>query len=129
MLETLQAWAAFTLVLMFGSILLASVFVLVGIKAAGLRKIVLRKAILVGTVSSVVVYFATLIFLVIPNFNPVLGFAIGNILNLFVIKTMLSGTTAQSFLLWTLNVMAHLLTVMIGGTLFIGSLRDLLTII
>jgi len=129
MLETLEAWSGFILVLIFFSIILATLFIWVGIKATGIEDISLKKIILTALAVSLVTYFTIVILSTLPVLRAVPSFVIGLLLSLFIIKSILGFTFQQNFIVWGFNVIAQVLAVIICAKLFIGGIKDLIKII
>lgn len=129
MLETLEAWGGFILVLIFLSFLIASLFIWVGAKIARINNSTLKRAYLAAIAASFTTYFMTILLSALPAISTILSFFIGVFLCLFVIKRVFRSTIRQAFMIWIFNTVAQVLTVFIGASLFIGGIKDLIRII
>jgi len=128
MLETLEAWGGFILVLIFLSFLIASLFIWVGAKIARIKNSTLKKAFIASITASFITYIMTVLLSALPIFSTILCYFIGLFLALFAIKIVFNSTLRQAFLVWIFNTVAQVLTVFIGASLFIGGIKDLIRI-
>jgi len=129
MLETLEAWAGFILVLIFLSFLIASLFIWIGAKMARIKNPTLKRAFFASIAASIITYIVTLIFSALPIISTIPCYFIGLFFALFVIKIVFNSTLKQAFLVWIFNIAAQIIAVIIGASLFIGGIGDLIKII
>lgn len=129
MLEAIEAWLGFVLVLIFLGFILATLFMWVGIKAAGIENISVKTIILMAITTSVFIYILTIAFSALPFLGTIPSYFIGLLLSVFVIKVILGLTLQQSLVIWIFNIAAQVLVVFFCTKLFIGGLKDLIKII
>jgi len=129
MIEAVKAWSGFVLVLIFFSIILATLFIWVGTKSVVKEDIGFKKTILVAITATLVIYSVIIILSALPFIGTVPCYIIGLALSLLAIKLILSLSFQQSLIIWVFNIAAQILAVIIGAKLFIGGLGDLLKIV
>lgn len=129
MIETLEAWIGFILVLVFFAFLTAGIFMRLGTKILKIKYSNLKKTFLSSLIISLMIYTATLLFAALPHLSTVLSFLLALLLSMFVIKIILRLNYGKAFLLWIFNGAGQILAVLIGTYLFIGGLKDLIGII
>ena len=129
MLETLEAWSGFILVLIFFSIILVTLFIWVGAKVIDVEDISLKKSILIAATATLVIYTLTIILSALPFIGTVPCYIIGLVLSLLAVKLILNLSFQQSLVIWVFNLAAQILAVIIGAKFFIGGLKDLFKIV
>jgi len=129
MIETLEAWVGFILVLIFLNFIIAGFFIWVGAKITRINNSTLKRAYLAAIAASFTTYFMTILLSALPAISTILSFFIGVFLCLFVIKRVFRSTIRQAFMIWIFNIVAQILAVIIGASLFIGGIKDLIRII
>jgi len=99
----------FVLSTLFGGILM-----LVAAKFAGIVEATFGRSLLAALGGSFVVWIATLVCSVVPVAGTLIGFAVGVLLSLIVIKGVFSTSFGKAFLVWIFNGVAHVLAIVIG---------------
>lgn len=100
----------------------------IGIKIANVERPAFKKIIFISFFTSFIVHLITDIFSIIPNFNAIVGFLIGLILSLFVLKLAFHTELNKAILLWILNIMAQLFAVIVGAHMLIGGISEFIKI-
>ncbi len=129
LLEAIEAWTGFILVLICLSIFLAIIFIWTGAKLAGNENLDFKKILKTIILSSLFVYITTVILSSLSFSNAVIGFILGLLLLPIIIKIILNSTLKQTFVFWVFSVVSHFLALWIGATLFIGGMKDLIKIL
>ena len=129
MVETLEAWAGFLIILIFLSFIIAGIFMWIGVKITRIRNYNFKRVILTAILTSLVTYMVTVLFSAFPIINTIHCFFIGLFLSFFIIKSVFDSTLKQAILVWIFNIFAQVLTVILGASLFVGGIRYLLKII
>jgi len=127
--ETIEAWSGLILVMACISIFLASIFIWIGTKITKIKNFKFRKAIISAISSSLIIYLTIIIFSIFPYLGAIIGFFIGLLLASFLMRRILDSTLRQTFVIWIFNGLAQILAVIVGATLFIGGVRDLIKIL
>jgi len=127
--ETIEAWSGLILVMACISIFLASIFIWIGTKITNIKNFKFRKAIISAISSSLIIYLTIIIFSIFPYLGAIIGFFIGLLLASFLMRRILDSTLRQTFVIWIFNGLAQILAVIVGATLFIGGVRDLIKIL
>lgn len=128
-LEALEAWSGLVFVMICISIFLVSIFIWIGAKVAGIKNSGFRKAIVAAIFSSLVIYLFTIICSIFPYIGAILGFFVGLLLVPLIMRRILNSTLRQTFVVWIFNAIAQILALVLGATLFIGGIKDLIKII
>ncbi len=130
MLETIEAWIGFVLVLKFLGTLLACFLIWYGASLASIEKSGFWRSLLAAFLACVVTYLLALAALVLgPPVQTLHGFAAGLLLSIFVIKGTYRTSFSRTLVPWLFFLIAQALAILAGAELFIGGLTDLQTII
>jgi hypothetical protein len=127
MLETLEAWIGFVLVLIFFGTCLAWFLMWYGAGLARIPKSGFWRSLGAALFASVVVYLVTLAALVYgPPMKTVYGLAAGFILALAVIKVSYLTSFLRALVPWLFFLIAQAIVILAATELLIGDLADLL---
>ena len=130
MLETIEAWIGFFLVLMFLGTLLASFLMWYSAGLAGIVKSGFWRSLLCALIACVVTYLLALLALVLgPPVQTLHGFAAGLFLSIFVIKGIYRTSIIRALVPWLFFLITQALVIFAGAELLIGGLTDLQSII
>ncbi len=130
MLETIEAWTGFILVLMFLGSLLACFLMWYGAGLASIEKSGFWRSLLAAFFACVLTYLLVLAALVLgPPVQTLHGFAAGLLLSIFVIKGTYRTSFLRALVPWLSFLIAQAITILAGAELFIGGLTDLWDII
>lgn len=124
MLESLEALGGLFLVFFVISLPFACFFIWISAKIGRIEDLSFGKILFAAIFASFITYLMITIFYIIPHFNTYLGFSIGIILSLVVIKVILRCTYEQAVFPWIFHFLAQILTILLGATLFIGGIKD-----
>lgn len=124
MLESLEALGGLFLVFFVISLPFACFFIWTGAKIGRIEDLSFGKILFAAIFASLITHLMITIFYVIPHFNTYLGFSIGLILSLVVIKVILRCVYGQAVLPWIFHFLAQILTIFLGAKLFIGGIKD-----
>lgn len=130
MLETIEAWAGFILILMFLGTLFACFLMWYGAGLAGIKKSGFWRSLFAAFSACVVSYLFALAALVLnPQVQTLYGFAAGLLLSIFVIKGIYHTSFFKALVPWSFFLITQALAIFVTAELFIGGFTDLLKII
>lgn len=107
------------------AILLSSFFVWQGSRMAKIQNASFTKAVLTATSTSLVIWFISLVFSIIPIIGTILGFIIGLIIALLLTKFIYSIPAKKAISLWFYNFLAQVIAMVIGIFLFAQALFNM----
>ena len=93
----------------------------VAAKIAGVKKATFGKAAVAAIGCTVVSFLVSIIFHFIPLFGDLVGFAIGLILSILVIKGAFETSTGKALLVWVFEIIAAVVAIVIGTMLAAGT--------
>ena len=126
MLETIEAWIGFILVLVFLGTLFAGFSMWYGAGLGRIDRSGFWKSLFVAFCASGVTYLITLAALVFsPSIRTLHGFAAGLVLSVFVIKGIYRTSLLKALVPWVFFLAAQGLAILAAAELVIGSLPDL----
>jgi hypothetical protein len=128
-LESLEALGSLFFALLLINIFFATFFIWVGMKISGIKNIKFKKILLAAATISFIINIMGLIFSILPILNTLLGFFVGIVLSLFLLKSLFRLAYKEILVVWMFNVMAQIFAVILGAYLFIGGIEDFFKII
>lgn len=130
MLETIEAWITFVLILIFFGTILACFLMWYASGLAGIEKSGFWRSLASALFASVASYLSALAALVygLPV-KTLYGLAAGLLISLFIIKGTYKTSLPKAFIVWLFFVIAQAIIILVGTELFIGSLNDLIELI
>jgi len=129
MLETMEAWSGIVLLIITFSILISVIFMAIGAKIIKIQNIRMRNIFHAGITASILTFSVAVIGSALPFVDAVIGFGIGLFIALFVIIHFINTTLEKTLIVWILNITGQIAAVLICSFLFIGGIKDFLTII
>lgn len=130
MIETLEAWIGFILVLIFFGTLFSCFSMWYGAGLAGIKLSGFWRSLLTALFASGLTYLLVLVVLTIgPPIKILHGLAAGLLLSLLVIKGIYRTSIIKALAPWIFFLIAQALAILAGAELSMGGLTDLLTII
>ena len=130
MIETLEAWMSFFLVLTLSGTFLGLFLMWYGAGLAGISRSGFWRSLAAALFSSVVTYATALAALVWgPPVKVLHGLAAGLVISLPVIKATYRTAFLKSLVPWLFFLIAQAIVILIATELFIGGLPDLLQMI
>lgn len=115
------------LLFMVISILVATFFMWAGAKMAGLPKSKTNfgNSLMAAIGAAVVTWIISAIFAGVAGIGAIIGFLIGVVLSIFVIKAVFKIDWGKSFLVWLFHLVAQILVFFIAAMTFAGALLTL----
>lgn len=110
------------------AILVATFFMWAGAKMAGLseKKATFMNALVAAIGSALVTWIISAIFAGVTGIGAIVGFLIGVLLSMFVIKAVFKIDWSKSFLVWLFHLIAQVLVFFIAAMTFAGALISLI---
>ena len=100
------------------AILIASFFMWLGAKIAGVRDSRFGRAVVAAVASGFITWVIYYIFWQIPGSNTIVGFIIGLVLTIIVIKAAFSTSFGKALLVWIFQILSEAIAVFLGFILF-----------
>ena len=100
------------------AILIASFFMWLGAKIAGVHYSRFGRAVVAAVASGFITWLVYYIFWQIPGKNTIIGFIIGLILTIIVIKAAFSTSFGKALLVWIFQILSEAIAVFLGFILF-----------
>ena len=100
------------------AILIASFFMWLGSKIAGVRNSRFGRAVVAAIASGFITWLVFYIFWQIPGRNTIVGFIIGLFLTIIVIKAAFSTSFGKALLVWIFQILSQAVAVLLGFVLF-----------
>jgi hypothetical protein len=117
MLEAVLGGLVFFLVFAW---VFAAFFVWIGGKMAGIEKATFGRSMMVALANVIVVGLVSTVLSVVPVVGTVLGFFVGLLFTLLIIKGVFETTFGKAFLAWVFNVVAHVAALVLVLILGLG---------
>jgi hypothetical protein len=130
MLETLEAWIGFILVLIFLGTSISCFLMWYGAGLAGVVKSGFWRSLFASLCSAGITYLIVLAVLVFGSpIKPLYGLAAGLLLSVFIIKGIYKASIFEALVPWLFFLIAQALSIFFGAELAMGGLSDLLAIL
>jgi hypothetical protein len=105
---------------------IAGFFIWVGAKMAGVRNATMGKSILAAVSCTLFVWILAAVFSVLPVVGTAVGFIVGLIACVWIIKAIFDTSTGKALLAWIFHFAAQVIAVIIGLATFAGGLMAFL---
>jgi hypothetical protein len=127
LLETIEAWIGFTLVLIFLGTIVGCFLMWYGARLAGVAKAGFVRSLWAALFSSAWTYFLTLSAMAypIPPIKPAYALALGLLISALFIKRIYLTSSGKALVVWIFFVGTQALAIFLAAELFIGSLHEL----
>jgi hypothetical protein len=130
MLETLEAWISFIVVLIFSGTILGLFLMWYGAGLAGIQKSSFWRSLAAAFLSSADTYLMALVALLAgPPVKLLYGLAAGLLLSVFIIKGVYRTSFLKALVPWLFFLIAQTLVILAATELFIGGFDDLFRMI
>jgi hypothetical protein len=130
MLETIEAWVGFILVLIFLGTLLGCFSMWYGAGLAGVEKARFWRSLVAAFLACLLTYLLPLTALAVgPVVQTLHALAAGLLLSLFVIKGTYRTSFLKAMVPWLFFLISQAFAILAGAEVFIGGLADLYAII
>lgn len=106
----------------FLAVLIASFFLWIGAKIAGVKEATFGKSILAAIGAEFVIWIISLVLSIIPVIGTVIGFIVGLILAIFVIKGIYDTSFGKALAAWIFGAIAQVVAIGIGAATFARAL-------
>ncbi len=103
------------------AVILGGFFMWIAAKISGVRHATFGRAILAAIGTSLVSFFFTFVFHFVPVAGNLIGFIIGLILTILVIKGAFDTTTGKAVLVWIFNIVAVVIAVFLASIVGVGT--------
>ena len=104
------------------AVILGGFFMWVAAKIARVERSSFGRAILAAVGTSLVLFIITFLSSFIPVLGNALGFIVGLILQVFVIKGAFDTSTGKAVLVWVFNIVASIIAVLLASAIGFGTL-------
>jgi hypothetical protein len=103
------------------AVVIGGFFMWIAAKIVRVEKSSFGRAIIAAIGASVVSFLATVVFHFIPLLGDAIGFLIGLLLTVFVIKGAFETGTGKAMLVWIFNIIATVVAVLIASVIAAGT--------
>ncbi len=107
------------------ALLIATFFMWLGAKIVGVEKATFLRSFLAAFGSAFLTWFLSLVLVFLPPGGPVIGFFVGLVLVVFVIKGAYDTDFGKALLVWIFHLLAEIAAIVIGFLTFAGVLMRL----
>lgn len=107
-------------------VLVASVFMWIGAKMAGIKNASFGKSIGVAIATGLITWIITAVFSIVPIIGTAIGFFVGLFFALFVIKSIYATSFGKALLAWIFNIFAQIVAIIIALYAGIGGIKAIL---
>jgi hypothetical protein len=124
MLSTIGVVATAILGIAVLALLIATFFMWIGAKMAGVKKATFGRSFIAALASAFLTWFLSLALSFFPPIGPPIGFLIGLVLVVFVIKGAYDTNFGKALLVWVFHLLAEIAAIIIGLLTFAGVLMQ-----
>jgi hypothetical protein len=103
------------------AVILGGFFMWIAAKISGVRHATFGRAMLAAVGTSLVSFFFTFVFHFVPVLGNLIGFIIGLVLTILVIKGAFDTTTGKAVLVWIFNIVAVVIAVFLASIIGVGT--------
>lgn len=115
-----MAFGTFVLMVVI-SILVSGFTMWLGARWAGLKKVTYGKALWIAVVVGIVTWLISALFAgATGGWIAIIGFLVGVLLSLWIIKTMFKVEYKKAFLIWIMNIVAHIFVYFLISIIIVG---------
>lgn len=105
--------------------LIAGFFMWIGAKMAGVENATFGKAIWAAIATSIVTWLISALFSIIPGIGTIIGFFVGLLFSIGIIKSIFNTTGGKAFLVWIFNIVAQVIAIIIAIATFASALGNM----
>lgn len=106
------------IVVILTAIFLATFFMWLGAKIAGVKNVSFGKSFLAAVGTTFVTWLISLLSSAVPSLGGIIGFSVGLLFSIFVIKGIYDTSFGRALLVWIFQIVAEILAIFIGFLIF-----------
>ena len=104
------------------AVAISGLFVWLGARMAGVSDASFVRCTMIAVAASVVTWMCALLFSVVPFIGTLVGFVVGLLLTLAIIKMVLAISFGRAFLVWIFHIVAQIAAIVLAIVTFAGAL-------
>jgi hypothetical protein len=125
-METVLAFLAAVLWIMFLAWIIAGIFIWIGAKLAGIQGATLFRSMMAALAATLAVWLVTAACSALPVVGTILGFLLGHLICIWILMVLFETGFARALVAWVFHFVAQILAVVIAALTFAGGILAVL---